>query len=1189
MAKKAVFKAAMNLKPGIDEKPLDQEKLHTSDDTHVLWDAGGRQYGGIRNHQVDGAISEEQRNMTKEWQTKPNLSKKRMKVKEAEKLSKGKIKAKDVTTKADRIRRRKDARKDARLVIMNAYAILDSGGNDKPAVAANVRVSNASEPDTIGGEEDIPVAHDNQIIHGNKFLPNQGAKVRGISSELKYEYAIEGRRLRQLDEAGPNFEPKIRKHYGRPFTEEDERMMSPLKYNYEDMEGKQEGAQASAQLIGDLEEAGLQHSSKGSGQEETEMENQAADSHLWEPFDWKNREPSSRLQSIDEETKAIIEAYYKLSKEAKSQVLTAIASADSPNLKTNTMDDSEILDIGRTFNGSPSTVGENAYATIEETVRQNSFPHSSRTQKLNADGSSHHRPEGRKPDRAFMIKKVAFRPLPDIEKFPAYTANDASLSTTPTVDVPTKDYQQQSNDERLSASFTNPETPAPESWRSGKGSANRDLHNAENPSSEPEALNIVQEADLFLNPKNCEQDVEIDAHRQMDIESRNTVGPSISLTKGTSSDLVGFAVPVKKYTSINLADLSTPWKKISLPLLDDMNLPTSGPLADKLWQSLTSPQNEKHLQRVVSHALELHKRTGRAWKGLYYRVLLRALQLKHLDLTQYHENLYPTIHPTREQFLKLVTYGPCSTARHRRMLQSIYRLLPFRNLYTPVIQHLYKLEELTAAVEWHRVFIDCKDVPADSQDYRPLFRYMVLYGHSDRLAGLVRQMLDQEIPLPTFITRRLPDNPLTREVIDQQLALTHGVPAKPDMNAFHARLFATRWFSTDTVINILRMLGADTIGPASLRELALREHCDLQAIRTQVEQMKDIGILFAESTFCNLIQRLIREENDRLLENVVNCDLHTDTFEDRDLQESLLAKFFDTGQHLEFDRTLAILLASEPEEYHTTIRCNLQLRLYLRQKDLQAVKQTIEMMQASRLPLSIKSVHYVRIALLSRRRVSVQPRTTNELNFIINIWQGVLRMGGSMPANQWVEILRRLGMTGRLEDYENLALWLADWYSSSPARAYLGSLVKPHHHLTSSEIAHSIHVPKIVKSSHRNHPLNVLFPVVAQQSIVAWGFQHAQIGGPGWRWGLYLLLKLRQRNVHIKRQVAQRACRLRLTALFGRGKSNRPINRRESAKNWAHMGYYIEEMEKICGKGFIRPTEWRRIELDKDKVEETSE
>ena len=77
-----------------------------------------------------------------------------------------------------------------------------------------------------------------------------------------------------------------------------------------------------------------------------------------------------------------------------------------------------------------------------------------------------------------------------------------------------------------------------------------------------------------------------------------------------------------------------------------------------------------------------------------------------------------------------------------------------------------------------------------------------------------------------------------------------------------------------------------------------------------------------------------------------------------------------------------------------------------------------------------------------------------------------------------------------------------------------------------------------------------------------------------------MLLKLKQRKVTIDRATVAKACRLRLISLFGKGRSDRLINRRERARNAALLAYYVQEMEKIGGKGLVEPFEYKRLPLE---------
>ena len=619
------------------------------------------------------------------------------------------------------------------------------------------------------------------------------------------------------------------------------------------------------------------------------------------------------------------------------------------------------------------------------------------------------------------------------------------------------------------------------------------------------------------------------------------------------------------------------WAQIRARNLD---LPTEGDTADLLWRSFVDMglRCRATLPTVVQYAIDLQYRTNRYWKDLYKSIIHFQLMYSHhsayaykWNFRHYHTQLYESFSPTVDDFLYLFdSVGAREHSSKFKMLalQRIYADLSFRNLYAIIIERLYKAENFEAAASWHNVMVTRMDIPTDLQTYRPLFRYMVLYGDRRLLTKMVDNMVRAKIQLPSFIKHPLPISPVSQKLIDKRLAEIHSITPNTISDEFCARIFATAWFSIDTVISMFRAIGLDTLGPLALREIVIREKCLPSAVTPRVRQLQASGIRLELSTYCSLVSRLALEDNARLLENVVHCDLHPETFQDRALQESLLSTYHDNGDQLQIDRTLAILMTNYPEIAMPKAHWNIQLRLRLKQKDIHAVNRILEAMYASEIPVEPMSCNYVRICLLTRRAPGKRPHSVYDLPVIINIWKHVLRAGGTVPPISWIEILRRLGMTGQLEEYEKLALWLAKYYSGSTGDAALEML--PHKQALSKHIMRRlINVPSRLSPMRREHPLHTLFPTRVHQAVVAWGFQHARIGGTNWRWGLHLLLKLKQFNVHVQRETVARACRLRLGILFGTRRPSRLINRRAKASNTAPLEYYFREIEKIAGKSLF--------------------
>lgn len=640
----------------------------------------------------------------------------------------------------------------------------------------------------------------------------------------------------------------------------------------------------------------------------------------------------------------------------------------------------------------------------------------------------------------------------------------------------------------------------------------------------------------------------------------------------------------------NVYALQPLWDQIQARNLE---LPTEGNTANLLWKNFVDMglRCRAMLPTVVQYAIVLLHRTNRYWKDLYKSVI--HFQLMYSDhsayksnFRYYHSQLYERFPPTVGDFLSLFdsVHAREQSSKFKLLaLRRIYADLPFRDLYAIIMERLYKVENFEAAASWHNVMVTRQDIPTDLQTYRPLFRYMVLYGDRHLLATMVDNMVRAKIQLPSFIRHPLPISPVSQGLIDQRLAEIHSITPNAISDEFCARMFATAWFSIDTVIRMFRAIGLDTLGPLALREIAIREKSVPAAVSSRVRQLQASGIRLDSSTYCSLVSRLALEDNARLLENVIECDLHPETFQDRALQESLLSTYYDNGDQLQIDRTLAILMTDYPEIAMPKAHWNIQLRLRLKQKDMHAVNRILGAMYASEIPVEPMSCNYVRVCLLTRRAPGKRPHHNYDLPVIINIWKHVLRSGGTVPPISWIEILRRLGMTGQLEEYENLALWLAKYYSGSTDDAALEKFPRTQE-LSKHTMRRLVIVPSRLSPMRREHPLQILFPPSVHQAVVAWGFQHAHIGGTNWRWGLHLLLKLKQFNVHVERETVARACRLRLGILFGTRQSSKPVNRRSKASNTAPLEYYLREIEKIAGRSLFLgrdypPDDEERIKL----------
>ena len=621
----------------------------------------------------------------------------------------------------------------------------------------------------------------------------------------------------------------------------------------------------------------------------------------------------------------------------------------------------------------------------------------------------------------------------------------------------------------------------------------------------------------------------------------------------------------------------------------DLRLPTLGNTANQLWDLLIRAgfYDSGFLEEIVAYATCLKRSTGRSWPGMYYGVVSSALKKEADSAYSWHLKLRndfpPAIGDYKRMFKLSLDWG--SSAHFRNM----YRDTPLIGMYRTVIWHLCKSREMyDEALEWHDLLYDARDFPTRPTDTKPLLDHLAYIGDGDRLEKVVGMLTEAKVGISNAVESFVrKDAPISREIMNRQLGKVHGFGPKHLSDSFCARLFATRLFSVDTIISGLQMMAVEEIGPLSLREIAVRDNYDTGAICHHTDSLKNAGISLDTSLFCAVVRSLAVENKRILLKSIVSCDLHPDAFADFDLQERLLAQYYQENDQRKIERTLAVLTTGCSVPDLQMVRMNLILRCQITLGKAQKVLATLGEMKHTGIPVSIRSSRHLRVRWLSRREVGRGADETQELGIIIQASRMTMQSGRFVPIIAWREILRRLGMAGRLTEFQNLAFWLVDWYLSPVAKAALPRRI------TLSDHGDQLSLEKSEPNRDTQRFLSTLFTTSAQHAIVAWGFQHLVSRSSirrfkkasmvkdhprfQWTWGLRLLYKLRERGVPISRSAVARICRHRLNILFGIGFSKRKINRRARSEQDSLESYtesvYIRKMEAIWGKGLF--TVWR--------------
>ena len=626
----------------------------------------------------------------------------------------------------------------------------------------------------------------------------------------------------------------------------------------------------------------------------------------------------------------------------------------------------------------------------------------------------------------------------------------------------------------------------------------------------------------------------------------------------------------------------------------DLQMPTKGFRANQLWDLLFRAgfYDVELLEQTMVYAIRLKRYSMKSWSLLYYGLISTALK-KVPDLAYaLHMELKKDFPPSLKDYLELFKIAlECGRLSH---FSDLYKDAPLNGMYRTIIWHLCELQMHAEAVYWHNLLCEAEDFPTHLSDIQPLLNHLVYIGDKARFEKVIRQLVKAKSDISNVADHFPRKNiAISRETMNEMLGEVHGIAPVSLSDSFCARLFATRFFSIDTSIKGLHMMATETIGPLSLREIALRDDCDTGAICQHIDDLRAAGISLEKSTYCTIIRNLAVENKRETLQSIVNCDLHPDTFADRDLQERLLAQYYDASDLVKIQRTLVVLTTSCSMKNIQLVRINLILRCQITLGMREKVLATLEEMKRMSIPVTPRSSRHLRVHWLSKRQVGRGAFRTQELSIVIQVTQMAMQSGRPVPIIAWREILRRLGIAGRLTELENLSLWLMDWYSSSVTNAAPREWIRQSNYDGQAPIQGYASRRRLRKDYYRRS-LRALFTISAQHSIVAWGFQHSvsprrycqrsktpltehgpsRLEGTGtsgdqWTWGLRLLHKLKQRGLSVQVGEIARVCRQRLNVLFGTGHLNRKINKlaRAKAASESHsMNAYVERMKEIWGE-----------------------
>lgn len=575
-------------------------------------------------------------------------------------------------------------------------------------------------------------------------------------------------------------------------------------------------------------------------------------------------------------------------------------------------------------------------------------------------------------------------------------------------------------------------------------------------------------------------------------------------------------------------------------------IPTSGHLADVFWAIFIDlgVEDTRVLSQVLDHADMILQKEGRRWKKLYLRVIQQLLTSDHASLTpEWHARLLINHSPGAKTFSEMCRQVVFKSG-NLGVLRQIYKQSPYRNVYGKIVPTLCDQENFVDAADWHYYLVKLGDLPSEARIAFPLIQHFDKY--SPVTASRINDSLvDAGVPFADAMEAGR--KTISREKMNLIHGETHNISVKQYNDKLGARWFATEWISLDVAINGVTALGVQAIGPLSLQAMALREP-DIKRIHARIQQLEAGGVSIGTSLYSRAIESFARKGKYDLLAGLLHSDQHPEELENYRLQESLLIKYAEAGDWAQYRLTMEIkLLSSTSPEID---KQNIELRVIASLGNISAALHGVEDMIINKGIFKTQTIACLVRCVLAPRRKGRRPVTRKrvsgftDLDVCITMLQSIVRSGSYVPPGIWHEVLRRLGMLGRLQELTSLCLWLATLYRGDRWPAHS-----------------SYRIPRQVSTSNLQHPLRILFTPGLQRAIVEWGFitnlQHQNLhlspstqrklvnGHDDMRKltsGIFLLRKLNNIGVYIDNRAIRKSILSRLITYYGPGHSNKRYN-----------------------------------------------
>lgn len=626
------------------------------------------------------------------------------------------------------------------------------------------------------------------------------------------------------------------------------------------------------------------------------------------------------------------------------------------------------------------------------------------------------------------------------------------------------------------------------------------------------------------------------------------------------------------------------------------------PGADIIWRTLLKC-DRLHLP-VLKYAVDIHDIRGEGITPSLYQEFMEFWLPREAELgLGIHEYLVEEGGlkelPLR-QIARLVK-GSLSNSGLAALLE-IYRSSGERDLYDEMIPALLERGETRLAYWWHAACEAQEDYPSPAIASQPKV-----------------QALGQGVKtIPLLQLMRLASERRYKPDLDEELLRRFEGRSTASVrfdDAFCARLFATKSFSPASVIKGLAMAGVNEIGPQAVRAMAIRtDQLSADALGREMlmtdpiyglsdcfQELRESGITLQSSTFSLALEKFALEEKHSLARSIMYSDQHPDVFDDVEQQRTLLSYYLNEQDWVQAHRTLAILSLFHKDS--TSESWNIMLRHHVKRIDRKGVEDTLEYMGRYGIFVSVETMATLRNLLRPRRRGRRPMQTSNDdidtITFLARCYIKILQSGiGFVYPVAWKELIKRLGMLGRLREMKRLLFWLASWYNPRGPQLFATVPFKDAANLQPSQLYHDDRAAyrEVFEDAPR-----ALFPSSLQQAIIVWGFRagllpnatleqnmlpppydkkhhrkkHRSRGALAplhWSYGLRMLVELRDCGAGIKvhPMVVRKALSMVFASLFAPGHSLNKANRIMEANNTKPLSEYVKEVNDIWGSPLFK-------------------